>query len=70
MQLKKKTENKTGLNTTFINTATNRTITRNQAIKQIQKNNPNYKNYHISHTSDGTPYVRSNPDSKKNNNIE
>lgn len=68
--LKKLTENDTGLNTSFTNTNTGRTITLPNAIEQIEKGNPTYDPYVVVTKSDGSQYIRSKPDSSKNNNIE
>ena len=65
-----KNTNKTGLNTSFINAKTGRTISREQALNQINKGNPTYNGYHGVTKSDGTSYVRSNPDKSHKNNIE
>lgn len=67
--LKVKTESSTGLNTSFINQNTGRTITRQQAIEQISKGNPSYNGYHVVSGCNGD-YVRSNPDKNQKNNIE
>ncbi|MEX1308667.1 MAG: DUF3892 domain-containing protein [Eubacteriales bacterium] len=40
-----------------------------QAIEQIKKDNPNYKDY-IVVNNNGTEYVRSKPDKSTKNNIE
>lgn len=70
MNLEKLTESSTGLNTSFINSESGRPIPLEQAIRGINNNNPNYENYHVSHSANGTPYVRSNPNRKTNDNIE
>lgn len=67
--LKVKEQSNTGLNTSFINLSTGRTISLNQAINQIKKGNDTYSNYHIVNRN-GINYIRSNPDRFKNNNIE
>jgi len=59
-----------GLNTRFINTETNRTISREQAIAQIEKGNPTYSDYHVVRNPSGLDYIRSNPDGKIQNNLE
>ena len=60
----------TGLNTRFVNTETNRTISREQAIAQIEKGNPSYSDYHVVRNPNGPDFVRSNPDGKSANNLE
>ena len=68
--LKVKEESNTGLNTSFINEATGRTISREQAIDQINKGNPTYEGYHVVSGNNGADYIRSNPDKSSKNNIE
>lgn len=70
MELKKSQESETGLNTEFVNTQSGRHVSLENVIKQIEKNNPNYKDYTVVHNPNGTDYVRSKPDNKKSNNIE
>lgn len=65
-----KEETDTGLNTSYLNTNTGRTISREKAVEQITKNNPTYEGYHVVTPKNGVPYVRSNPDQSKKNNIE
>lgn len=68
--LKVKSENERGLNTIFTNLNTGRSISSSQAIEQIQKGNPTYSDYHIVNRSNGTVFIRSNPDKSIKNNIE
>lgn len=70
MKLKATQETNSGLNTRFVNTESNRTFSREHVISQINNGNSNYDNYHVVNKNDGTSYVRSNPDSKKTNNLE
>lgn len=70
MKLKVFKQSKTGLNTELINLDSGRTVLLSHAIKQIKNNNPNYKDYEAIKKSNGTTYVRSKADGKKNNNIE
>ena len=70
MKLRVKSQSKTGLNTHFTNVESGRTIELSQAIRQIEKGNPNYKNYEVVNKSNGTTYIRSKADTSKNNNIE
>ena len=70
MELKATKQTKTGLNTEFVNLESGRHISLEQAINQINKGNPNYSNYTTVTNPNGTTYVRSNPDNKRNNNIE
>ena len=58
-----------GLNIEFVNLNSNRRIPLQQVITQIENGNPTYNDYHVA-TRQGVKYVRSNPDSKPNNNIE
>ena len=69
MKLKVSKQTETGLNVEFVNIETNRTIGLEQAIGQIKKGNPNYKDYIVVNNS-GTEYIRSKPDSSTKNNIE
>lgn len=69
MLLKVIKESETGLNTEFVNQETGRKVSLEQAIKQIDKGNPNYSSYQKVVTN-GATYIRSKPDSSKNNNIE
>lgn len=70
MRLKKTKESSTGLNTEFKNLDSGRTVSLEHVKKQIQNGNTNYKDYSIVKKTNGTEYVRSKPDGKKNNNIE
>lgn len=71
MKLKVSEQSNSGLNTKFVNVETGRTFTAEHVIEQINKGNPNYDGYHTVYNSKtDTTYVRSNPDGKKNNNIE
>lgn len=70
MILKATQETSTGLNTEFVNIETGRHFSKEHVIRQINNGNSNYINYHTVEKSDGTVYVRSNPDNKRNNNIE
>lgn len=70
MELKVKKESETGLNTEFVNKASGRTISLEQAIKQIDKGNPNYSNYQKVTNPNGTVYIRSKADGNRKNNIE
>lgn len=70
MLLKVKEESKTGLNTGFTNVETGRSFSLSHVVAQIEKGNPNYKDYETVTKSNGTVYVRSKPDSSKKNNIE
>jgi hypothetical protein len=63
-------QTESGLNTQFVNIHTGRTISREQAISQIEKGNPTYSDYHIVKNPNGLDYVRSNPDGKAKNNLE
>jgi len=63
-------QSESGLNTRFINTETNRTISREQAISQIEKGNPSYSDYHVVRNPKGLDFIRSNPDEKTKNNLE
>ena len=68
--LKAVQQTSTGLNTQFVNTNSGRTISREQAINQIQNGNPTYSGYHVVNNPNGKDFVRSNPDGKPNNNLE
>lgn len=70
MNLKVSKESETGLNTEFVNLDSGRHIPLQQAIQQIQKGNPNYKNYETVDLPNGTTYVRSKADGNTKNNIE
>lgn len=67
--LKVKEESDSGLNITFINESSGRTIGLEQVIEQINKGNPTYEDYHVVKGRTGD-YVRSNPDRSEENNIE
>ncbi len=70
MKLKAKEENETGLNIKFINEESGRTLSREHVIEQIRRGNRNYEAYEVVHMKNGTEYIRSKPDGKKDNNIE
>ncbi|MCU0079194.1 DUF3892 domain-containing protein [Extibacter muris] len=70
MELKVNKESKTGLNTEFINLESGRKVSLQHAIEQIEKSNPNYKNYETVTKANGTTYVRSKADGSLKNNIE
>ena len=63
-------ETDTGLNTKFVNIESGRQVTREHVIKQIEKGNPSYSDYHVVKNPNGPNYVRSNPDGKAKNNLE
>ena len=70
MKLKVSKENKTGLNTEFVNVDSGRHLSLNHVVNQINKGNPNYKQYQTVNMRSGTTYVRSKADKVKSNNIE
>lgn len=70
MNLKVIKQSNTGLNIEFVNADSGRHISLDHAIKQIKNGNPNYKNYQIVNSSNGTTYIRSKADNSKMNNIE
>ena len=70
MLLKALEESSTGLNTKFVNVESGRTITLEHAIKQIENRNRNYSGYQTVRNLNGTVYIRSIADGRKNNNIE
>lgn len=70
MKLKVVEETSTGLNTKFVNQESGRSISLEQAVEQIQKGNSNYSDYEVVTKSNGTTYIRSKPDGKRENNIE
>lgn len=70
MKLKVSKESETGLNTEFINTESGRTVKLPQAIEQVQKGNPNYKDYVVVQNHKGTTYLRSKPNGNVSDNIE
>ena len=70
MILKVTEESETGLNTRFINEETGRSFSLEHVLNQIDRGNPNYRNYEKVTNPNGTTYVRSKPDGKLSNNIE
>ncbi len=62
-------ESETGMNVGFINLETNRRISKEQVIDQIEKGNNTYDNYHIVEMANGNKYIRSNPDKNGKNNL-
>jgi len=70
MLLKVIKESETGLNTEFVNKETGRKVSLEQAIKQIDKGNPNYGSYQKVVNPNGVTYIRSKSDNNKKNNIE
>ena len=70
MLLKATEQSDTGLNTKFVNVESGRTVTLKHAIKQIENGNKNYSDYQTVRNSNGTVYIRSKADGKRNNNIE
>ena len=70
MNLKRSKETASGLNIEFVNTDTNRHVSLEHVINQIEKRNPNYSRYTTVTNPNGTTYVRSNPDRSEKNNIE
>ena len=70
MLLKATEQSRTGLNTKFVNLESGRSISLEQAIKQIDNGNKNYSDYQTVRHSNGTVYIRSKADGKKSNNIE
>lgn len=70
MLLKATEQSSTGLNTKFVNVESGRCITLEHAIEQIDKGNLNYRDYQTVRNSNGTVYIRSKADGKRNNNIE
>lgn len=59
-----KSETPSGLNSKSVNKVTKK-VTSNE---KLIKNPP--PGYHVSHTANGIPYLRSNPDHKKKNNLD
>ena len=57
-------------NTEFINPKTGGYISLEHAVTQINKGNKNYKDYRVVNRTNGTAYIRSKADERKNNNIE
>lgn len=70
MLLKATEQSSTGLNTKFVNVESERSITLEHAIGQIENGNKSYRNYQTVVNSNGTVYIRSRADGKRNNNIE
>ena len=70
MKLKVSKESASGLNTEFINKETGRKIKLNDALRQVKKGNPNYKDYIAVKNPNGTEYLRSKPNKSKTDNIE
>lgn len=60
-------ESETGRNERFHDNYTGADMTRNQFVRQIEKGN--YDNYHVREIN-GVPTPVSNPDGKKNNNLD
>lgn len=69
MNIKVTKQTDTGLNVEFKNAETGYRFTLDHAINQINKGNPNFDDHHIV-VRDGVTFIRSNPDKRKNNNIE
>lgn len=69
MDIKVTKQTDTGLNIEFKNADTGYRFTLDHAINQINNGNPSFKDYHTVDRG-GVTYIRSNPDSKRNNNIE
>ena len=70
MRLKVSKENASGLNTEFVNIESGRKIKLEHAIEQVEKGNPNYKDYVAVHNPNGTTYLRSKPNNSFADNIE
>lgn len=70
MNLKVSKQSNTGLNTEFVNLDSGRHVSLEHAIQQIEKQNPNYKNYQTVNLTNGTTYIRSKADGSTKNNIE
>lgn len=70
MKLKATKQSTTGLNTEFVNIDSGRHVSLEHAIKQIEKGNPNYRQYQTVNLSNGTKYIRSKADGNERNNIE
>ena len=70
MLLKATEQSSTGLNTAFVNVESGRRVTLEHAIKQIDNGNKNYSDYQTVRNSNGTVYILSKADGKRNNNIE
>ena len=60
-------ESDSGRNQKFIDNLKNRTMTRSDLVKEIEKGN--YPNYHIRNIN-GVKTPVSNPDNSKNNNLD
>lgn len=70
MKLKVIEETSSGLNTRFVNEDSGRTVSLQHVLDQLNKGNPNYKNYEKVINPNGTIYVRSKADGKSGNNIQ
>ena len=70
MKLKATKQSTTGLNTEFVNIGSGRHVSLEHAIKQIEKGNPNYRQYQTVNLPNGTKYIRSKADGNERNNIE
>lgn len=70
MLLKATEQTITGLNTKFVIVESGRSVTLEHAIKQIDNGNKNYSDYQTVRNPNGTVYIRSWADGKRNNNIE
>ena len=70
MRLKATQKSGSGLNTQFVNLESGRHFSREHVVAQIERGNPNYRNYTTVTMSNGTTYVRSKPDKSTLNNIE
>lgn len=70
MLLKVAEQSSTGVNTKFVNVERGRKVTLKYAIKQIDNVNKNYSNYQTVRNPNGTVYIRSKANGKRNNNIE
>lgn len=70
MKLKVSKESETGLNMEFVNIESGRKIKLEQAIRQVEKGNPGYKNYVAVKKFSGTTYLRSKPNGSLKDNIE
>ena len=70
MKLNATKQSTTGLNTEFVNIDSGRHVSLEHAIKQIEKGNPNYRQYQTVNLPNGTKYIRSKADGNERNNIE
>ena len=70
MKLKATKQSTTGLNTEFVNINSGWHVSLEHAIKQIEKGNPNYRQYQTVNLPNGTKYIRSKADGNERNNIE